>query len=355
MNCREIIHIVRFYLYKILADVGIYIALIQTIVLIELLFGHTQNATNGLSAESEAFYLAEDKQHSSTRTVPTERDGLFEKQGFCHVVVLLQSVHIHLFAAQPYRKAIVGSVNAVNRVEIQGHFVLDVCVLGTHRFRAVVRQLDKQQGIDVDSQSLVGFRKFITFLQRQADEMLRERHFGSREVECRIDYHTLLYHLLFDNMLAMHLNLFLRVCRDRCGRDAYLQFRHDILQYLFRLLSLSSAKHVFLVDDDDERYFLFYLGATSKVVKRRALLRIANHKRIVLVDALPVDKEYFAWMYISVGRMIHIVVDNGVKLVRFGEEGLHLEVALLVQLVWGYPHERHFRAWCVGTLCQFGA
>ena len=174
MNCREIIHIVRFYLYKILADVGIYIALIQTVVLIELLFWHTQNATNGLSAESEAFYLAEDKQHSSTRTVPTERDGLFEKQGFCHIVVLLQSVHIHLFTTQPYRKTIVGSVNAVNRVEIQGHFVLDACVLGAHRFRAVVRQLDKQQRIYVDTQSLVCFRKFIALLQRQANKMLRE-------------------------------------------------------------------------------------------------------------------------------------------------------------------------------------
>ena len=78
MNCREIIHIVRFYLYKILADVGIYIALVQPIVLIEFLFGHTQNSSYSLSAESEAFYFAEDKQYGSTRTVPTERDGLFE-------------------------------------------------------------------------------------------------------------------------------------------------------------------------------------------------------------------------------------------------------------------------------------
>ena len=39
----------------------------------------------------------------------------------------------------------------------------------------------------------------------------------------------------------------------------------------------------------------------SKVVERCTLLRIADHKRIILVDALPVDKEYFAWMYISVG------------------------------------------------------
>ena len=355
MNCREIIHILWFYLYKILADVGIYITLVQPVVLIELLFWHTQNATNGLSTESEAFYLAEDKQHRSTRTVPTERDGLFEKQGFCHVVVLLQSVHIHLFAAQPYRKAIVGSVNAVYRVEIQDYFVLNACILGAHRFRAVVWQLDKQQRIYVDTQSLVGFRKFIAFLQRQANKMLRERHFGSREVECRIDDHTFLYHLLFDNMLAMHLYLLLRVSRDRCGRDAYLQFRHDILQHLFRLLSLSSAKHVFLVDDDDERYFMFRLGATGKVVERCALFGVANHKRIVLVDALPVDKQYFAWMYISVCRMVHIVIDNGMKLACFGEEGLHLEVALFVQLVRCYPHERHFRAWCVGTLCQFGA
>ena len=120
--------------------------------------------------------------------------------------------------------------------------------------------------------------------------MLRERHFGSREVECRIDDHAFLYHLLFDNMLAMHLYLLLRVSRDRCGRNAYFQFRHDVLQHLFRLLSLSSAKHVFLVDDDDERYFLFYLGATGKVVERCALFGVANHKRIILVDALPVDK-----------------------------------------------------------------
>ena len=338
-----------------MADVGIYIALVQPIVLIELLFRHTQNAPHGLSAESEAFYLAEDKQHRSTRTVPPERYGLFEKQGFCHIVVLLQSVHIHLFATQPYRKAVVGSVHAMDGIEIQGHFILNACVLGAHRLRAVVRQLDKQQRIDVDTQSLVGLRKFIALFKSQANKMLRERHFGSREVKCRIDHHAFLDHLLFDNMLAMHRHLLLRVSHDRCGRDAYLQFRHDILQHLFRLLRIPSCKHVLLVDDDDKRYFLFYLGATSKVVERCTLLGVAYHKRIVLVDALPVDKEYFAWMYISVGRMIHIVVDNGVKLARFGEERLHLEVALLVQLVRCYPHERHFRAWCVGSLSQFGA
>ena len=144
MNCREIIHILWFYLYKILADVGIYITLVQPVVLIELLFWHTQNATNGLSAESEAFYLAEDKQHRSTRTVPTKSDRLFEKQSFCHIVVLLQFVHVHLFTTQPYRKTIVGSVNAVYRVEIQGHFVLNASVLCAHRFRTVVGQLDKQ-------------------------------------------------------------------------------------------------------------------------------------------------------------------------------------------------------------------
>ena len=155
----------------------------------------------------------------------------------------------------------------MNHVEIQRHFFLDACVLCAHRLRAVVRQLDKQQRIDIDTQSLVCFRKFITLLQRQADKMLRERHFGRREVECRIDDHSLLDHLFFDHMLAMHRHLLLRVSRDRCGRDSYLQFWHDILQHLFRLLRILSGKHVFLVDDDDERYFLFYLGATSKVVE----------------------------------------------------------------------------------------
>ena len=243
----------------------------------------------------------------------------------------------------------------MNSVEILGHLVLDACVLCAHRLRAVVRQLDKQQRIDIDSQSLVGIRKFFALLKSQAYKMLCERHFGSREVECRIDDHAFLYHLFFDNMLTMHLDLLLRVSRDRCGRDAYLQFRHDVLQHLFRLLSIPSCKHVFLVDDDDERYFMFRLCAARKVEERCTLLRIADHKCIVLVDALPVDKQDFAWMYVSVGRMVHIVVDNGMKFACFGEEGLHLEVALLMQLVWGYPHERHFRAWRVSTLCQFGA
>ena len=263
MNCREIIHILWFYLYKILADVGIYITLVQPVVLIEFLFGHTQNASYGLCTESEAFYFAEDKQHRSTWTVPTECDCLFEKQGFCHIVVLLQSVHIHLFTTQPYRKTIIVCVNAVYSVKIQCHFVLNACVLCAHRFRTIVRQLDKQQRIYVDTQSLVCLRKFFAFLQRQADKMLRERHFWRREVECRINDHAFLYHLFFDNMLAMHLYLLLWMSSNRCGRYAYLQFWHDILQYLFRLLSLSSAKHVFLVDDDDERYFMFYLCTTG--------------------------------------------------------------------------------------------
>ncbi len=338
-----------------MADVGIYIALIQTVVLIEFLFGHTQNASYGLSAESEAFYLTEDKQYGCTRTVPTECYRLFEKQSFGHVVVTLQAVHIHLFAAQAYRKGSVGSVNAVYGVEIQGHLVLDACVLCAHRLRAVVGQLDKQQRIYVDSQSLVGIRKFIALLKSQAYKMLRERHFGRREVEGGIDHHAFLYHLFFDNMLAMHLYLLLWIGRDRCGGDAYLQLGHDVLQHFFRLLSIPSCKHVFLVDDDDERYFMFRLCAARKVEERCTLFRVADHKRIVLVDALPVDKQYFSWMYVSVGRMVHIVVDNGMKFACFGEEGLHLEVALLVQLVGGYPHERHFRAWRVGTLCQFGA
>ena len=103
-----------------------------------------------------------------------------------------------------------------------------------------------------------------------------------------------------------------------------------------------ASKHVLLVYDDNDGQAVFFLGAAGEVVQRGGTFRFAHHDVFVLVDALPVHEEHFTGMDVAACRMVQFIVCHGTEHTGFGEVILHLQVALLVQLVGRDPDKGHF-------------
>ncbi len=132
MDIRHIVHIVLHYLYDVLAQVGVNISPVQSVVLIEVLLRHTENASHGLRREREALYLSENEKHGSTRTVPPQGDGLLEEQHFGEVVLLLYAIEVLLLIAEPHRQFTVGDIDILDGVEIEHHLFLNAVVVFVH-------------------------------------------------------------------------------------------------------------------------------------------------------------------------------------------------------------------------------
>ena len=105
------------------------------------------------------------------------------------------------------------------------------------------------------------------------------------------------------------------------------------------------------VDNDNDRQPVLFLCPAGDLVERGILLRVANHNVLLLVDALPVHKQYLTGLYGALA-LIQVVIHYGLQQMRLREVVLHLEVALLVQLVGRYPDEGHLLIGAVASALQ---
>ena len=92
----QIIHIVGHYLYLILADVCIYITLVEQGIMVEPLFGHTQYSSYCLHSECVACQFAEYQQYGGPRAVPSQGYRLLEEQHLGDIVITLDVFEIGL-------------------------------------------------------------------------------------------------------------------------------------------------------------------------------------------------------------------------------------------------------------------
>ncbi len=83
------------------AQVGVDPAVVQDAVGVVVLFGHAHDAPHRLRAKLRALDVAEDEQHGSSRTVPSEGYGLLEEQRLREVVVALQAFQVLLVGREP--------------------------------------------------------------------------------------------------------------------------------------------------------------------------------------------------------------------------------------------------------------
>ena len=131
-------------LYLVFGNVGIDVAIVQDIVAVMLLLGHTQNASHGLNSKCGTLQLAEDEQHSGSWAVPAKGDCLFEQQHLCHIVWLFKVVEIAFRAGEPHGKATVFLCDVALLFEVGLDLLCHVIVFGSHRLFYVVWQLNKQ-------------------------------------------------------------------------------------------------------------------------------------------------------------------------------------------------------------------
>ncbi len=182
--------------------------------------------------------------------------------------------------------------------------------------------------------------------------MLIERAVGVVEVESRIKDYVLLNHFFFNDLFARHIYLLLAVGL-RSGRNTDFNLWLNCGEHFLRLLGVLAAKHMFLVNHKHDRYAVIVLCATSDVVERSRVFGFAHHQVLILIDALPVDKENLARLDESVGGVVEFIINNRTQGAVLCEVVLHLEVALFMQFVWGNPNICYFCVWSIGALGQF--
>ena len=265
MNIRHIVHIILHNLDDVFAEIGIYIAPIQSVVLIEMLLWHTKDASHGLSGESKTLYLSEDEEHCGTRAVPSQSDGLLEEQHFGQIIRFLYTIQILLFVAEPYRQLAIVNIDILDGVQILHHLFLDAFIILIHLI-LIIRQLNKQQRIDMNTYLAISLSQLFPFLQGKTHQMLVQRAIRIRKVQGRIQYHALFNHTFSNNCLSWNLHIQITFCFRGC-RDTKLNFWIDVLQHLLCLVGEFAGKHVLFVDDNDDRNILFFLGSTSKIIE----------------------------------------------------------------------------------------
>ena len=125
-----------------------------------------------------------------------------------------------------------------------------------------------------------------------------------------------------------------------CCRDTNLHLGVNLLQNLGTLVCRLRPEQVLLVNHHNDGQTRFFLRSASYLIERGVLLRFAHHHVLLLVDALPVHKQDFARFYRALA-LVYLVVHHRLQQSGLREVVLHLEVALLVQLVRSYPDECH--------------
>ena len=86
---------------------------------------------------------------------------------------------------------------------------------------------------------------------------------------------------------------------------------------------------------------LLYLGLPYQFVERAVLLIVTNHDGIILIDALPVQKEHIARMQTI--HMITLIKHNRTQRSSFTKEIAHGAITLLMQLVRSNPNPCYTR------------
>ena len=230
------------------------------------------------------------------------------------------------------------------------HLFLDAFIILIHLI-FIIRQLNKQQRIDMNTYLAISLSQLFTFLQGKAHQMLIQRTVWVVEVKGRVQYHALLDHSFLHNHVSGHCDLYFTLCLRR-GRNAYLHFGVDVFQHLFCLVCQFTGKHVLLVNDNDDRNALLFLCPASEVIEGSTLFGVSYHHGIILIDTLPVDKKNLTRMDIALGGMVEVIIDDGMQFLSFRKEGFHFEVALLMKLVGSNPNICHLFIWDVGALAQ---
>lgn len=175
---------------------------------------------------------------------------------------------------------------------------------------------------------------------------------GVFEVECWIKDDIFLNHFFFNNFFAWHIDLFIAIGLRGC-RHTDFNLGLNCGEYLFRLFGILAAKHVLLVNHKYDRYAVIVLCAAGNIIERSRVFGFAHHQILILVDALPVHKKNFSRLDIAVGGVVEFIVDYGTEGAILSKVVFHLEVALLMQLIWSNPDISHFGARGIGTLCEF--
>ena len=216
------------------------------------------------------------------------------------------------------------------------HLFLDTFIILIHLI-LIIRQLNKQQRIDMNTYLAISLSQLFPFLQGKAHQMLVQRAIRIRKVQGWIQYHALFNHTFSNNSLSRYLHIQIAFCLRGC-RDTELNFWIDVLQHLLCLVGEFAGKHVLFVDDNDDRNILFFLGSASKIIERSTLLRITYHHGIIPTDTLPVNEKDFSRMDVAFGRMVKVVINDRMQLLSFRKEGFHLKVALLMKFVGSNPN-----------------
>ena len=96
-----------------------------------------------------------------------------------------------------------------------------------------------------------------------------------------------------------------------------------------------------LVNHCNNRYLLLKLRHTRQTIQRSVLLVVTNHHGIVLIDALPVNKQHVTRLQTL--TRIYFIKHHRVQPTRLREEIAHAQITLLVQLIRRYPYISHIR------------
>ena len=337
----DIVHVVTHDADHVCRKVGIYVTIIESVILVEVLFRHSQDTPHGLCGESHALQFSEYQQDRRTRTVPAQGDGLLEEQHLGDVVGTSDVLEVRrLVLGEPHGKSAVRHTDVAHLFQVGLHLCRYGLVLGRHRLAAVVRQLDEQQGVDaiflVSLSQLLAL--FESFLQEALVHSQLRLLFATLHI--RIEFDTLLDHLLVDDILSFHHHGIVTL-GDWRSRHSQLDVWLDGLQHQLALLGVAPGKHVFLVDDNHHRQMLLYLGLAYQLIERAVLLVVTYHHGIVLVDALPVEEEHIAGMQTI--QVVALVEHDWAEGTTLAEEVAHGAIALLMQLVRSYPYPSHSR------------
>ena len=202
----QIVHILCGYNDLVFADVGIDIAHVQQIVLVELLFRHSHDAPHGLNRKLLAIQLSEYQQNGSPWAVPSQGYGLLEQQHFGHAVWLLQSVKVLFLFRQPHGQTLVLGGDALDGAQIGLHLLGNRRVIGGHGFACVVGQLYQQQRIDVGIAFLAVCLGYLpAFLQSTLYQVLVQLALvGVALGDVGVEHHLPLYHLFGHHLFAAH-------------------------------------------------------------------------------------------------------------------------------------------------------
>ena len=105
--------------------------------------------------------------------------------------------------AVPDGELAIGGIDALHHVKILHHLFLDAVIILVHLV-LVVRQLDKQQWVDVYTYLMVSLSQLLALLQGKMHQVLVERTIRVVKLQSWIQYHALFDHPLIDYHLSWH-------------------------------------------------------------------------------------------------------------------------------------------------------